>query len=205
MTDVICDPCRCTSRLEGSIMILLEAFIVYRAEKFSEKMMEAMNRTYPCSQIVYHPLMDHSITVGALTDAKARNELIEARDLTVSPTMIDLAVMADQLTTLCSIVLCEPPPAPQIRMMGGGNSGDSRGGSSHGDVLGGSSRRGSVGGRGSTTYGSAHRMSSYGLQLDIERMFSRKIKVFDHENMQLSLECIISVVCKVWLIVIALL
>lgn len=139
-----------------------------------------------------------------MTDTRARNELIEPRDLSVSSAMIDVAVMADQLTTFCSIVLCEQPPAPQIRLLSSGSGGnDSRGGSSHGDVLGGSSRRGSVGGRGQTTYGSGHRMSTYGVQLDIERMFSRKIKVFDQENMHLSLEGIISVVCKVCVSVVA--
>lgn len=170
---------RCTGRLEGSSMILLEAFVVYRADKFSECMMTAIKK-------------------GAMTDARARNELIEARDLNVSAAMIDVAAMADELTMLCCVLLCEQPPAPQIRLMGGDNA-DSRGGSSHGDALGSSSsgRRGSMAGRGPTTYGGGHRMSNYGLQLDIERMFSRKIKVFDQENMHLTLESIMCIVCKV--------
>lgn len=37
---------------------------------------------------------------------------------------------------------------------------------------------------------------NYGLQLDIERMFSKKVNVFDTETFTLSLECVLAVVMK---------
>lgn len=45
--------------------------------------------------------------------------------------------------------------------------------------------------------GHNNQLYNYGLQLDIERMFSRKIKIFDLELLQLSTECILGTILKV--------
>lgn len=39
-------------------------------------------------------------------------------------------------------------------------------------------------------------MYNYGLQLDIERMFSKKVNVYDTETFSLNLECVLGVVMK---------
>lgn len=110
--------------------------------------------------------------------------MIEIRDLSVTKNTVDFTEGIDRLAALCCIILGDTPPAPQVRFLGGGASG--------GDYNSGSTRRGSMmsGRTGGQHY-------NYGLQLDIERMFSRKIKVFDIENLQLSSECILSTILKV--------
>lgn len=45
-----------------------------------------------------------------------------------------------------------------------------------------------------TTHGQGYH---HALQLDIERMFSRKIRIYDYENLTLSLEIILNIVMKV--------
>ena len=63
----------------------------------------------------------------------------------------------------------------------------------------GGGRRSSMTSRGGTSgyHQGGQPMYNYGLQLDIERMFSRKIKVYDIENLSLSLEGILGLVMKV--------
>jgi hypothetical protein len=139
------------------------------------------------------PLVPHILFVEASrTDARARDVLIEIRDLLVTKSILDFAETVDRLTSLCCLVLSESPPSAQVRLLGGGaNSGQG-----NGDYNSGGTRRGSMmTGRSSMGQGGQH--YNYGLQLDIERMFSRKIKVFDTESLQLTTECILSTILKV--------
>jgi hypothetical protein len=48
------------------------------------------------------------------TDAKARDTLIEMRDLLVTPNLIAFIESIDRLTSLCCLILSEIPPAPQV-------------------------------------------------------------------------------------------
>lgn len=122
------------------------------------------------------------------TDARARDVLIEIRDLLVTKSLLDFTETIDRLTSLCCFVLSETPPSAQVRLLGGGGTNSGQGN----DYNSGSTRRGSM-----MTGRSQGQHYNYGLQLDIERMFSRKIKVFDTESLQLTTECILSTILKV--------
>ncbi len=61
----------------------------------------------------------------------------------------------------------------------------------------GGNRRGSLMASRSASSHTSQQLYNYGLQLDIERMFSRKIKIFDLENLQLSAESILGTILKV--------
>jgi hypothetical protein len=108
--------------------------------------------------------------------------------------VIDFTETIDRLASLCCLVLSESPPSAQVRLLGGGGGQNSGSGN---DYNSGGTRRGSMmtGGRSSMQGHGQH--YNYGLQLDIERMFSRKIKVFDTESLQLNTECILSTILKV--------
>jgi hypothetical protein len=138
--------------------------------------------------------LDLPPTEASRTDSKAREVLIETRDLSVTKSVLDFTETIDHLTSLCCLVMNETPPTAQVRLLGGGTSGNNSG--TGNDYNSGSNRRGSLmANRGATGHGG--QLYNYGLQLDIERMFSRKIKVFDLENLQLSTECILSTILKV--------
>ena len=53
-------------------------------------------------------------TAAAQTDTRARDTLIDPRDLTVTSHMVDFAQTADNLTLFCCVILNEAPPAPQV-------------------------------------------------------------------------------------------
>lgn len=163
-------------------MLLLEAFITYHATSFSKSLTSCIRS----KRFSKYFLVD-IVLEASKTDLKARDTLIEIRDLSVTKSTIDYTEGIDRLTSLCCMILGDTPPAPQVRFLGGGVS-------SGNEYNSGNTRRGSMlsGRSGGQHY-------NYGLQLDIERMFSRKIKVFDIENFQLTTECIVSTVLKVWI------
>ena len=162
---------KCVSRFEDSCLVQLEAFIVYHADVFSDN-------------------VTSSLREALRVDEKAVDTLITVRDLSVTPDTLNCAQIIDGLTLLSCCLMLENLPAPQIRSTNQ-NAGDVRGsGDGSGDGGGGAGRRASV------RAANSQAMYNYGLQLDIERMFSKKVNVFDADSFTLSLECVMGVVMK---------
>ena len=124
-----------------------------------------------------------------LVDEKAKETVISVRDLSVTQAVLTCAKSVDSLMLLSCCLLLEGLPAPQIRSSSL-NSSDARGAGEDRETGSGPSRRASV------RAANNQAMYNYGLQLDIERMFSKKVNVFDTDNFSLCLECILGVVMK---------
>jgi len=164
---------KCTSRLEHCCLIQLEAYIVYHADTFSEHMTSALQE-------------------ALLVDDKAMDTLITVRDLAVTPATLKCAQVIDDLTLLSCCLMLENLPAPQIRSANL-NAGDIRGA---GDGVVESSGGGGASRRASVRATNSQALYNYGLQLDIERMFSKKVNVYDVDSFAMSLECVMGVVMK---------
>jgi hypothetical protein len=190
-------------------MLLLEAFITYHATTFSTKLRDCIRGLLTLSShsdayLIHSPHLTSPTSPLSLppeasqTDTKARDVLIETRDLSVTKSVIKFTEAIDHLTALCCLVMNETPPTAQVRLLGG--AGGTNSGSGNDYSSSGSNRRGSLmsnrgGGGGGASHGG--QIYNYGLQLDIERMFSRKIKVYDVETFQLNTECILGTILKV--------
>ena len=166
---------KCMSRLQDSCLVQLEAFIVYHADIFSDKLAGSLRK-------------------ALLVDDKARDTLITTRDLSVTPATLSCTSLIDNLTLLSCCLLLENLPAPQIRSVNL-SAGDIRGSADFSDRDGGSATSGSSR-RASVRAANNQAMYNYGLQLDIERMFSKKVNVFDADSYSLNLECVLGVVMK---------
>lgn len=125
--------------------------------------------------------MSLALSMGRAVDDVARETLVGPRDLTVTPGTQAVVEEMNRLAILCSIVLGEMPPftAPQpmrpvaADWRGGGGSSSNLGGAASGQ-------------------GQYHLQ----LQLDIERMFSRRIPVFCPENVSLNSDALMGAVLK---------
>lgn len=117
-------------------------------------------------------------------DNRAVSELVLPRDLTLSSEMIEYTRRIDAFSLLCAILLNEAPPPPQIRASIGDRDASSGG------------RRSSLTHRGPAASANSSSFYHHGLHLDIERMFSRKIRIFDLDALDHTVESISGVLIK---------
>lgn len=124
--------------------------------------------------------MSLALSLGRNVDALARETLIGPRDLSVTPATHAVVEEINRLAILCSIVLGEMPPfnPPQpMRPMA-------------------PDRHGGSGASGNNLGGVGQGQYHLQLQLDIERMFSRRIPVFYPENVSLCSDALMGAVLK---------
>lgn len=124
--------------------------------------------------------MSLALSLDREVDKKAQQVLISARDLGVSRGMHVVMREIDRLAVLCCVLLGELPPFNTPQQLRPTNF-DRRGGV-------GSSSSGALLGSG------AH--GHLQLQLDIERMFSRRICIFTSEAVALSMDALVGAVLK---------
>lgn len=157
-----------TSRVSHCSHMLLLAFIENRSADFSSG-------------------MSFALSMGRNVDKLAQETLVSPRDLSVTPGTLAVVEEMNRLVVLCSIILGEMPSFNAPQPMRSLNS-DRRAAGGLGGV-GGVSGSNINGGLGQGQY-------HLQLQLDIERMFSRRIPVFCPDNVSLSIDALIGAILK---------
>jgi hypothetical protein len=156
----------CIGRVRNLCQNLLTTFIDHNASQafsyISESILKAVSS---------HPLPP--ITLGT-NSSEVQVEGLDSRvisaflsSLKVSFEVIDLIVYLDHLLTSCCVILAESPPQIKLTATDDRLTMNRRG----------STRQSMMGSRGSIMGVRAE----VGLQLDIERLFAQKIKIFDKE------------------------